>query len=513
MRHLRNQSGLSTMLALFIMAFAGIIVAGLTPMVTTQLKLTSVNKNLVEAQFVAEAGAKRAIVAIANGRTDWGWINNDSHNSFDGSEDKYYIVKINPPIDPFSAPEPGNTYTITSEGYVGDSQKTVTVNVKTGSQGGSGIYNYSAFSNGTLDINSTSTQIIGDIASNTIINLNWSSTGTISGYAYAPTVTAGNNTVNSTNISQITAGAPKKLSNQGTIDIPDPASLMPSNPMANFPTLPIPGGTNLKTISGNTLSQSTYYCDGSYVVNKNYTIPPGNSVTIYVNGTFTMEAGSRITGGNVTIYAKNGFSFTGGSINSPNGTINLYTSSRMELNSAASYIKGNSVTIYAVAGIPITGGYIETGNNGTVNLYTSGSLTVNSDTYVNGKELTVVATTNVTLNGGSINKDLSDAVTKIYTRDFTLNNSNSVISGKGVGMVSATNNISLSGGTAPTTLMIAGNYINANNAGVTVAGLYSNNTIFISGVKILHSDLIAPALNLSPGSGPGSDFSVLSWSN
>jgi len=55
-----------------------------------------------------------------------------------------------------------------------------------------------------------------------------------------------------------------------------------------------------------------YYYDGNYDFNgHSFTIPPGESVIIYVNGSFKFNYGSTITGGNLTIHARDGIDFTG----------------------------------------------------------------------------------------------------------------------------------------------------------------------------------------------------------
>lgn len=453
---LNNPKGSVTVIALIIMVFATIVLSGVVPMVTNQLNMTTRNQDFIEAQLVAEAGAKRAIVAIANGRTDWNWINNDTHNLFTGNEaDGFFTVTVDPQININTTPAANTLYTITSVGHVGNSRKTVSVTVTTASQAQDSIFSkYAIFSNGTLNINSGSTKINDDIASNKEINLNWSSPGTVNGYAYAPKdkVNRGHPTV--------VTGIEILAKSEDKIDI---NSLTPS--MISYSKT----GADISKVQTNNLTESTYYCDGDYAVNgHNFVIPDGKSVTIYIKGKFDVYSGNSIKGGNITIYAGNGMYLSGGSI--------------------------------------------QAGTNGTVKLYTPGELKVNSNSSIDGKHVTIIAQTRVTLDGGTINKTLSGAITEIYTKDFTLGNSASTISGNGFGLVVASNNIYLSGGTAPTTLMIAGNYIQENNSGVTVAGLYSNGTIDITGGNVTHNDSIAGMFNLG-GSGTTTDLVVGAWSN
>lgn len=515
---LNNQRGSATAMALAIMIFATIVLSGVVPMVTTQLGLTRNNQNVIEAQLVAEAGAKRAIVAIANGRTDWDWVANNTHNALSNNDNnRFYIVTITPQIRTGDTPTENTPYTIRSEGHSGNSVKVTTTTVRTGSRSQTqSVYSqYAAFSNGKMYFNGGQVKILGDIASNSSIDLSWTAIGSITGYAYAPKdkVNAGNG------VKQVTLGEQKLIENNDKLDIPTLSSLMIANPTVYLKT-----GTELtKTWTSGQWSGQVYqltepfcYYDGNYNLNgHSYAIPEGNSVTIYVNGKFNFMSGYSITGGgNLTIHAVGGFDFSGGRLDVGNGNVKLYTSDSFKLGNTASYIKAKSVEIYAKNDIAISGGYIDTGSNGTVKLYTTNNFTLNYGNYINGNEVYIVAENSATLNGGSINQSLSGAVTKIYTKDYKMDNNSSVISGNGAGLVMATNNITLSGGKAGTTLMVAGNNIDATNIGATVAGLYSNGTINISGVTITHSPTIDPSLDLPGGSsGTGTDFAVLSWSN
>ncbi|MHC1758866.1 MAG: hypothetical protein AB9917_04995 [Negativicutes bacterium] len=445
-------------LSLLVFLFLGGMLVAVSPMIINEVKMNTVNRDMVDAQFAAEAGAKTGIAAIYAQNADWTWLGTPNNLTTTDTNKTYNVSIVNASTNAAisGAPVSGTTYKISSTGTVNGVSKKAVASVLFSSSGG-GIFSYSMFSNGKIDVNGT-VNMTGNIASNTSIDLHWSN-GTIDGYAYAPE----KNVIDHNKISK----GSQAMSNLGTIDI---AGLMPAMPAFSMT------GIDLKTTwtsgqwGGKTYSLTSpfYYYNGNYDLNGHYyTVPAGKSVSIYVNGKFNIMSAYSIKGGNITVYAKDGIQFTGGAI--------------------------------------------EAGSGGTVSLYTPKSVEVNSNSYINGSTVTILAPKSVTLNGGDINQSLSGAVTKIYTKDFTLNSSSSAISGAGVGMVVATNNINITSGSAPTTIMMAGNDISAKaSTSTVVGGLYANDTINITGLKVNFDSLVSTQLGLSAGSG-GADVSNLIW--
>ncbi len=383
---LNNQRGSVLMMSLLVLVVLGGMLAAVSPMIVNEVKMNTVNRDMIDAQFVAEAGAKVGIAAVYAKKEDWSWLGTQI-NLVTGNATKTYSVAISPELGN-DAPISGTEYTITSTGVVnGTITKQVVVKVVTA--GASNVFTkYTAFSNGGLDINGR-VNIIGDLASNSSVNLHWAP-GIISGIVYGPSgsVIAENKAckIDGTDSCGIATAAallatPEKL---------DVASLIPAMPSFSMT------GTNLTSTwtSGQwgghtyTLSAANYYFDGNYNLNgHNYSVPPGTTTTVYINGTLNIMSGYRITGGgNLIIYAKNG--------------------------------------------VQLTGGNIDVGSSGSVSIYTPAAIAVNSNSYINGQTVTILAQKSTsTLNGGSINATLAGAVTKIYTENFTINNSSSVISG------------------------------------------------------------------------------------
>lgn len=454
--YFQNQKGSAMLLALLFIVFLGIILSGLMPVVNTQLLNATNNNDALEAQYAAEAGAKRAIVGIQNGRTDWAWAISDVHNVFADGETKkyYYTTSIDPPIMDKTAPVASvSQYTITSHGYVGNAHRKVVVIVRR--TGASGPLAYATFSRNNMTVNSP--QINGDIYSNGHITINSHTKDTVTGTAYC----AENNY---TIYAQQAVGqgfkTPDKIIN---LDI--------NSFMIPIPTI-TKSGKDLQAITNNkagnfSLSKGSYFYNGDYgMYNQSYNIDGGN-VTIYVDGNFYI--GKPITGGNITIYATGSIIFNSGSVQaSPGGSVNIYANNTVILNSNSSIV-GDAVTVIA---------------NNQSNSYNA-----------------------IEFNSGSINKTLSNSISKIYANGNVPLNNTSVIAGQGTGMLVSTGKISLNGGTAENTIFIANGNVDANN-GSKVAGIYSNGTIAMNGATITYNNKAIQDLAINSGS-PG--FEVESW--
>ena len=129
-----TQRGFATIFAIITMAFLSIVIAGLLPMLTQELKSAASDRDVLQAQYAAEAGAKRAVqqfdqkIITTNSWTSW----LGSYRSLDTITNATYSVTINPPID---ATHPlvtsvNTLYTITSTGKVGNITKIVTLTYK-----------------------------------------------------------------------------------------------------------------------------------------------------------------------------------------------------------------------------------------------------------------------------------------------------------------------------------------------------------------------------------------------
>lgn len=112
MNRMEKQKGSITMFALMSMVFLGIVVVSLLPMMTQEIKASSVDRDAMEAVYVAEAGIKHAFVAI-NQKVPVP----DQPIIFANDSKKYYQITITGT----------GPYSITSTGTVNSTQKEITV--------------------------------------------------------------------------------------------------------------------------------------------------------------------------------------------------------------------------------------------------------------------------------------------------------------------------------------------------------------------------------------------------
>lgn len=141
-----RQKGAISIMAVMTMIVLGIFLAGLMPLITSQLKANSNNQERLQAQYAAEAGVKRAIVCLAklgseaNNKTptnvSWGWLNQDQALDITPGTSATYRVAIrsydtttstynayNPPAIPGTLPD--NKYRVESVGKKNKESNTI----------------------------------------------------------------------------------------------------------------------------------------------------------------------------------------------------------------------------------------------------------------------------------------------------------------------------------------------------------------------------------------------------
>ena len=464
----KNETGYATVLALIVMVVLAILLVGLAPLVVNSIHGSVTNQDAVEAQYAAEAGAKRTIeefYKVNQSLTpDWTWLNKDQAFLNDVNNQKYRVIiytatdATKTPVTPVFTVN--TTYTIQSTGTVENAQKIVTVNIDvigSGSGGGSNdvFGKYPLFSSLNLQIDNTP-KITGDIGSNGHITVN-SSTPLINGKAYTPYVPVMDQWT--WNKSAVTGGY-VYANPAGTLDA---SSLIPT-----FPTKSA-SGTSLST-STTSLAAGEYYYNGNYQTGN--TLTASGNVTIYINGNLTLgQVGSTsgaIKGGNVTIYV---------------------TGSVLLSNTAS--IQVSSLKLYASGGMQMTN---TTAINATnVLIQTKGDINFNSDS--------------------SINKNSTSAVTKIYsngsvqfTNQFELDDS--------AGLVVTTGTMNINSNViAKQTVFVAGSDSQVTNY-VQIGGVYSNGTLSInSSPQINYSNQLSTIVETLGLNGTASvSISQGSWS-
>lgn len=453
MRKNSKSSGSVMVLGLFLLLILSGLLAAVSPMIINELKFSTINRDAIEAQFAAEAGAKVALEALYKASTSWSWVGKET-TFVAGDTTKNYKVTLAPGVTEGVEPAAHTVFTITSVGTVRNMKRTVTVRAKTALNS---MLNYAVFSEKDITINTGT--ITGSIASNTTLTIN-KNAGIINGNALAWTLNDSSNHIKfpyTTTCKYPTATCDQTITEQPNSRL-NVAALSQSLPPFS------PTGGNLPTASEN-LPGGSYYINANYSMNNDYTISSGQSVTIYVNGRFDMTGRIKGTGKNITIYAT-------GDILVNNGAV----------------IQTEEV-------------------GGTVNIYSRTNLTMNGKSgnrsEVNGSTVTMIIGESFSFNGGTINANLANSVTKVYVNGNVTAANNAIIGSTMTAMIVSSNGtINVGSSALNNTLLIAKGAISASN-GCTVAGLYSENSISVGGATVTYSPNTKNSLDLP--------FAIRSW--
>lgn len=257
---LRSQNGSAALLGIIVMMFLAIVISGLLPWVTSLSQLAPKNKNALEAEFIAESGAKRAVnefkKAEQSKTPDWQWLNIDTPMTNDPQDQKKtYRVIIYAYADPMKTPvipsfDADNTYIVESTGSADGITKKVSVSilVKGGGSGGG---------------NPPKIPIkAGDAAI----------------YAAGSLELVGGATINGASIA---SGG--KISTGNNLHIANPYDLYEYHPL-EFPVFEAADYNSYPSLNGKStnLNGGTYYIDGNWNINNNATIS-GDGI-IFVDG-------------------------------------------------------------------------------------------------------------------------------------------------------------------------------------------------------------------------------------
>jgi Tfp pilus assembly protein PilX len=278
MFEIQNNRGSVTVIAVFTVLILGIFVAGIIPRATTELKLSTKNRDNTEAVFAAEAGVKNVLVGFLNYNSDWSWLKNDQQ--FAGSVNKKYNVTVkdasNQDIAQASSPAVG-TYTITSIGTVNGATRTiiVSVNMPIGYNGRS-----STSSTGSWNIPIDAGMYASTISIKNNANIG---IGGAKVYVGSGGFSEGNN---STPVTAITE----------TITLPQ----------FDINKIKAAAGTqtSLPTVANSNLS-GTYYINGPLTLDQHTPNMTANNAIIFVNGDLNITDNSFNLNGTVAIIANN----------------------------------------------------------------------------------------------------------------------------------------------------------------------------------------------------------------
>ena len=201
--YLKNQQGSVTAISLIAVTFFIIVLAGSMIYSQNEVNNTTKARDLSQAQFLAEAGIKRAINNFnLNEHGVWSWVDNITVPTNWQTATTYpaeqFHVKIslasdttNQAIVP-STPPANTTYLVTATGRCNGIQKTMSALVSVnlgGSNGNSPMFNYGIFSSGNITLFGNDT-INADFGANG----SWSDTTAKVNGGYTITSTSATNT-------------------------------------------------------------------------------------------------------------------------------------------------------------------------------------------------------------------------------------------------------------------------------------------------------------------------------
>jgi len=519
----KNQKGSAAIMAVVTMLFLTILAGAASTLVNGDLRFSKMNSDAIEAQFAAEAGAKRAISMFHQATQSWTWLDqtvgaeNWINLANDGSK-QYHVrtVLSGTQVVP-AAPAAGGTYTITSTGRVNGTTRTVSVVVTVTAGTSDSVFSkYALYSqNDTYIWGGNGPNIQGDmgLAGGSNVKIE-------SGYNFLK---------GKLYVKSIPTGWHDWLTNSMYVIDPDIGSLpviIPAMPI--MPAIPtsIPNGAATVTGPG-TINQSVYYSTALSDFGGNLIASASDTTINVTNGLHLTKKGSYSNGtitasnGNLKLYINGSANLSNGSFIKATGNIDIYISGSLSL-SGGSYIKSDNgnVTIIANQDINLTdnNNYIQAATSGELKMYSlQKSISLSQSCYVNGGTVTMQAQSNVNFaNSSSVNKSsaYSNAIAYIYASGSTF--TNDVVIGGAASQVTTTGPFDINNNVyAPNTLFISASGQTKISGSPTIGGMYTNGSLSISGSPtILHN---TTAINLvtggsSGGSGASPGVAIGSWS-
>ena len=516
---LRENRGSVTIMAIGVMMFLGIILSGVLPMITQEVRSGTMNRDVVEAQYAAEAGLKRAIAAMQAGDTTWNWLG--AARSFTGAAGKTYTVNFvtsgvcKTGRTYQAAPATGNPpasgwYCLQSVGTVNGATKTVSVAVELATM--PAVFSSGIFGSASIRMDSNS-QVIGPAGTNGSVTMN--NNATISGLVTADK--------DSYNVS--TTQLPEANRNPITTPLPVPTfSIAFSAPAA--PTAPTVVSSSAWPLGNWKVNNSASpLASGSYTASSGLssgqsTIAVQNNATVYVNGgNLSMDKSTWTTGNNTTIYVTNGnMSLTSNSRITSGSNSTYYVNGGIYVDEAMSL--GANSTVYSKQEMQLNSnttmnlpgaGYLylaNTGNAANANALIIGSKSVFSLGSVGNSSLLYCrGSANISDATININGPTTDnAATKVYfTGDLDLNNATEINTTGNVeiyvtGRLLMSNNSKILAANNSNLVMKMGGFVDLNNNAEIRSGTNSTIAMLIDdNVTFSNNTVIEKAVVLATG--------------
>lgn len=398
---LRETRGSVTIMAIGVMMFLGIILSGVLPMITQEVRSGTMNRDVVEAQYAAEAGLKRTIAAMQAGDTTWSWLG--AARSFTGAAGKTYTVNFvtsgvcKTGRTYQAAPATGNPpasgwYCLQSVGTVNGATKTVSVAVELQQGGLSAALTNGVFGSSSITMNRNA-RVNGSVSTNGTLTM-WGSSWISENATYQSIVP---------NTSQVGGVA---TPNSDPLGVPtfSTSFTVPSSSGASAWTL----GNSIYSKSGLAVSTGRYLLASSFEMG-NSDITSAANTSLFFNG-MTMNSGSRVTQGDNAMLVINGDLALNGARLVFLGAGSLYVTGNFTLNSNSVLTIGGNTKIYVSGNVALNNSQIVTGSNADLLIKSAGNLNLNSGSTIisgTGSSVGLLIKGNVEMNADtSLNKAL-----------------------------------------------------------------------------------------------------------
>ena len=511
--------GSVTIMAIGVMMFLGIILSGVLPMITQEVRSGTMNRDVVEAQYAAEAGLKRTIAAMQAESTDWAWIG--TPRSFSSDAGKIYTVSLqnDSPQSLINGDKPSSGwYYLQSEGKVNNAIKKTMVKVRVIAGGGSltGVYANGVF--GTAAINMNNSTINGSAGTNTTFS-GWNST--INGDLSA---VVDNNSrsiwqkVNVTGTTTDDTSTPPAVA----VDVPtfSTSFTMPSAPNVAG-ALAWPVAQSMWKESGVTIPSGVYKLTGQWTAGQS-TVSVQPSTSLYATSGIRFDNKSEITmGADSTLYSGAGLTVeSNGAKLTTQANTTFYVVNQMALGNSAIVTMGDKAVLCIGGGLKLDNGSVLT-TQGKTTIYVNGDLELaNGGTAINfGGDTELFIGGRLILSNPSQISTAANSNVVIKANSISMANSSSISSGTGSSLaILAETTITMSNtASIENALVMAKGNISIQGGSISGAVISTGAVVTMDGATATYDPtMVSRVLLNNPGLGTGggaTSISTSEWKN
>ncbi len=426
-----SNRGSVTILAIGVMMFLGIILSGVLPMITQEVRSGTVNRDVIEAQYAAETGLKRAVAALATEDANWAWITTAQTVPFTSEAGKTYKVSLqadSPQTLTDGVKPVAGWYYLQSEGRVNNALKKIMVKVQLTTGGGlSGVYANGVF--GTAAINMNNSIINGSAGTNTTFT-GWNSA--INGDLLA---VVNNNSRSIWQKVSVTGTTTDITSTPPAVAVPVPtfstSFSMPSAPNVSG-ALAWPVASSMWQESGVTILSGVYKLTGEWTAGQS-TVSVQPNTTLYATTGISFHKSVITMGANSNLYSGAGLKVeSNGAKLTTQANTTFYVVNQMALSNSAIVTMGDNAVLCIGGGLKLDNGSVLT-TQGKTTIYVNGDLELaNGGTAINfGGDTELFIGGRLVLSNPSQISTAANSNVVIKANSISMANSSSVSSGTG----------------------------------------------------------------------------------